>query len=69
MSDKPTLKRYAITIQHEIVVYSYNEEGAKAIALHAYTAKPSCISIKELPPVEVEATGYVVVDNRSAPGQ
>lgn len=69
MLDKPVFKRYAIIVQHEVVVYSYNEEGAKGVALRAYAAKPKCISIKELPPVEVEAEGHSVIDNRSAPGQ
>lgn len=69
MLDKPVLKRYAITVQHEVVVYSYSEEGAKTVALRAYAAKAKCIGIKELPPVEVEAQGYSIVDNRSVPGQ
>jgi len=61
-------KRYLITIQHEVVVYNANEEGAKQVALGAYS-KAKCIKIRELPPVEVEALGHEVIDNRRAPGQ
>jgi hypothetical protein len=69
MLDKPSLKRYAITVQHEVIVYSYSETTAKETVLRAYASKPKCIGIKELPPVEVEAMGYTIVDNRNAPGQ
>jgi len=69
MIEKPTLKRYAIIIQHEVIVYGYDTEAAKRTATAAYAAKVKCISAKELPPVEVEAMGSTVVDNRNAPGQ
>ena len=66
---KPPLKRYAITVQHEVVVYSYSGETAKAIAIRAYSTETKCVGIRELSPIEVEAEGYTVVDNRKAPGQ
>ena len=68
MIEKVALKRYAIIVQHEVIVYSYDEEMAKNTALRAYAAKPKCIHIKELPPVEVEAIGNPVIDHRTAPG-
>lgn len=55
-------------IQHEIVVYAANKEVAKTTVLRAYTAKTKCISIEELPPVEEEALGHTVIDNRKTPG-
>ncbi len=61
-------KRYAITIQHEIVVYGYDSKQAKRVALNAYT-KSKVIKCKELPPVEIEALANTIIDNRSAPGQ
>lgn len=62
------LKRYAIVVQHEVIIYGYDIEAAKRTATSAYAAKSKCISAKELPPVEVEAIGQVVIDNRTAPG-
>jgi hypothetical protein len=69
MSDKPTLKRYAIILQHEVIIYGYDLESAKQTAIAAYAAKVKCVSGKELPPVEVEAEGIAVIDKRNAPGQ
>jgi len=64
------LKRYAIMVLHEVIVYDYEEARAKATALRAYSSRGAqCISIRELPPVEVEAAGVTVIDKRSAPGQ
>lgn len=64
------LKRYLIIVQHEVVVYDYEEAGAKATALRAYPSKGTqCVYIRELPPVEVEAQSMAIIDNRSAPGQ
>ncbi len=61
-------KRYAITIQHEIVVYGYDSEQAKRVALNAYM-KSKVIKCKELPSVEIEALANTIIDNRTAPGQ
>jgi hypothetical protein len=64
------MKRYMITIQHEIIVYAYNPEQAQTLALKAYSAEPKCIAIKELPDIESEALALgQIIDNRKAPGQ
>jgi hypothetical protein len=62
------LKRYAFTVQHEIIVYGYDEGAARQIAEKAY-ANVTCISVRELPPAEVEALQATLIDNRTAPGQ
>lgn len=67
MIEKLVLKRYAITVQHEVIVYGYTPELAQNTACKPY-AKAKCTHIKELPPVEVEALGIVVIDHRTAPG-
>ncbi len=65
MIEQPSLKRYAITVQHEVIVYAYEHEKAKETACRAY-AKTKCIGVKELPPVESE--GITVIDHQKAPG-
>lgn len=62
------IKRYAIVVQHEVVVYGHTPEQAQETACKPY-AKAKCIHIEELPPIEVEALGSTVIDHRSAPGQ
>lgn len=67
MIEKPVLKRYAITVQHEVIVYGYTPKRAQDTACKPY-AKAKCIHFKKLPPVEVEALGTTVIDHRTAPG-
>ncbi len=61
------LKRYAIIVQHEVIVYGYSPETTKAVVTHAYGEKAKFISIKELPPIEIEAEGCTIIDRRNAP--
>lgn len=63
------LKRYAIVLQHEVIVYAYEEKQAENIALKAYPRESKCIYIRQLPNIETEAQEMLVVDKRIAPGQ
>jgi hypothetical protein len=61
------LKRYAITLQHEVIVYAYEPERAREVACRAYV-KGKCVHLRELPSIETEALETPIVDNRTAPG-
>jgi hypothetical protein len=61
------LKRYAITLQHEVIVYAHEPERAKQVACKAYI-KSKCIHLRELTSIETEALENPIIDNRTAPG-
>lgn len=60
------LKRYSIVIQHEVIVYAYDEILAQATAIRSY-ANCTCVVARELPLVENEVH-TPILDNRTAPG-
>jgi hypothetical protein len=60
-----TAKRYAIMIQHEIIIYAPTEEAAKATAVRNHY-KVTCVAVRELKSIEDERS--VLIDNRKAPG-
>jgi hypothetical protein len=62
----PPLKRYAIIVQHEIIVYGYSQKLAVETVTRAYAAGSKVVTITELPLVETEVK---IIDNRNAPGQ
>lgn len=61
------IKRYAITVQHEVITYAYSIEQAKETACKAF-AKATCVEAREMPSVETEALGHILIDHRTAPG-
>jgi len=65
------MKRYQITVQHEVIVYAENERAAKGSLLHNTFLKNrtnvECVSITELPmPGNEKSEGFI--DVRKAPG-
>jgi hypothetical protein len=60
-----TVKRYAVMIQHEVIIYAPTEEAAKATAARNHY-KVTCVAVRELKSLTEERS--VLVDNRKAPG-
>lgn len=58
------VKRYAVTIQHEVIIYARSEEAAKTIAIRNHY-RVACIAIRELKAIEEERS--LLIDNRKAP--
>jgi hypothetical protein len=59
------VKRYAVTIQHEVIIYASSEEGAKKVAERNHY-KVKSLAVRELKSLEEERV--IVTDNRKAPG-
>lgn len=64
-----TMKRFAVTVQHEVIMYAEDEDTAKKKVLAnpdmKLRHKLECVSAVELPATE-ETTK--VIDERKAPG-
>jgi hypothetical protein len=60
-----TVKRYAVTLQREVIIYAVNKEAAKITANRNHNDL-TCIKIRKLKDIEDERS--VLIDNRKAPG-
>jgi hypothetical protein len=60
------VKRYAVLVLHEVIVYNQTKKGAKLVAVKGYT-NAKCVSIRRLPNIEDEPC-KPIIDNRTAPG-
>lgn len=65
------MKRYAVTIQHEVIIYGEDEQGvANTLAQNPdmkLRYKLQVISVKEIPLPENEPS-QPIIDERRAPG-
>jgi hypothetical protein len=60
-----TIKRYAVTLQREVIIYAINKEAAKITAIRNHSDL-TYIKIRRLKAIEEERS--FLIDNRKAPG-